>query len=85
MFDPQLRALVTYVRIVHPEARAHVHQVRIVDPGPRAHANWVMIVHPGDKKHEPSKLNYYTFDDELTPMGVSSLSSPQQMDVVYQK
>jgi hypothetical protein len=40
---------------------------------------------PGDKKHKPSKLNYYTFDDELTPLGVNSLSSPQQMDVVYKK
>jgi hypothetical protein len=40
---------------------------------------------PGDKKHEPSKLNYYTFGDELTSLGVNSLSSPLQMDVVYKK
>ncbi len=37
----------------------------------------------GDKKHDPSKLNYYTFGDELTPLDVNSLSSAQQMDVVY--
>ncbi len=31
---------------------------------------------PGDKKHEPSEVNYYTFGDELTPLGINSLSFP---------
>jgi hypothetical protein len=35
------------------------------------------------KKHEPSKLNYCTFSNELTSLGMNSLSSPFQMDVVY--
>jgi hypothetical protein len=30
---------------------------------------------PGDKKHEPSKMNYYLFHDELTPLGINSLYS----------
>jgi hypothetical protein len=30
----------------------------------------------GDKKHEPSELNYYTFGDELTHLGINSLSFP---------
>ncbi len=30
------------------------------------------------KKHEPSKLNYYIFSDELTPMGKNSLRSPSK-------
>ncbi len=30
----------------------------------------------GDKKHEPSKLNYYSFSDELTPLGMHSLEFP---------
>jgi hypothetical protein len=33
------------------------------------------ICTPGDIKHEPSKMNYYTFGDELTPLGVNSLYS----------
>jgi hypothetical protein len=39
---------------------------------------------PYDKKHEPSKLNCKTFSDELTPLGMNSLSYPLQMDVVYE-
>jgi hypothetical protein len=31
---------------------------------------------PDDKKHEPLKLNYYTFGNELMPLGVNSLSFP---------
>jgi hypothetical protein len=31
-------------------------------------------VHPATKKHEHSKMNYYTFGAELTPLGVNSLS-----------
>jgi hypothetical protein len=33
---------------------------------------------PGDKKHEPSKLNYYTFGDELTALGITSVSFPSK-------
>ncbi len=47
---------------------------------------WVLLyTHtPRHKKHEPSKLNCYTFSDELTPLDMKSLSSPLQMDVVYE-
>jgi hypothetical protein len=31
---------------------------------------------PDDKKHDPSKLIYYTFGNELIPLGVNSLSFP---------
>jgi hypothetical protein len=30
------------------------------------------------KQHEASKLNYYTFSDELIPLGINSLSSPSK-------
>ncbi len=33
------------------------------------------IIHPFSKKHEPSKMNYYIFRDEVTPLGVNSLYS----------
>jgi hypothetical protein len=33
---------------------------------------------PSYKKHEPSKLNYYTFGDELTILGINSLSPPSK-------
>jgi hypothetical protein len=40
---------------------------------------------PGDKKHEPCKLNYYTFDDELTPLDVNSLEFPLANGCCVQK
>ncbi len=30
-------------------------------------------------------MSYYTFGDELTPLGINSLYFPEQMDVVYKK
>ncbi len=48
---------------------------------------WVLPhthTHFATKKHEPSKLNCKTFSDELTPLGMNSLSSHKQKDTVYE-
>jgi hypothetical protein len=44
-----------------------------------------MLTLASPQKHEPSKMSYYTFGDELTPLSINSLYFPKQMNVVYKK